>query len=173
MAIPSQYQNNTPAIDNGNLSPLQIAAAYYMDQGQQIPFFINHEFLRQLTVFASSGVVNPSQVPYVQSGLAVVVKNDDVYVQRLAENCGPNEFARYELVYIGKKYDILPDSWTFGGTLVRGGSAATGGGGPWGTGGLTSPDPTPNNGVDRQPDIVSNTSAVYGATASTATTGIA
>jgi hypothetical protein len=56
--------------------------------------------------------------------------------------------------------------------LVRGGSAANGAGGPWGTGGLTSQDPTPNNGVDRQPDIVTNLDATYGTNVSTSTSGI-
>ena len=39
---------------------------------------------------------------------------------------------------------------------------AQGAGGPWGTGGLTSQDPTPNNGADRQPDIVTNVNVAYG-----------
>lgn len=172
MATPFQYQNNNPAIDNGNLSPLQLAAAYYMDQGQQIPFFINHDFLRAMTVFVSSGVVTPSSVPYIQSALSVVVKGDEVYVQRVGENCGPTDFPRYELVYVGKKQDLFPDAWTFDGAVVRGGSAATGAGGQWGTGGLTSPDPAPNNGADRQPDLVTNVDATYGATVTTATPGL-
>jgi len=169
MAIPSQYLNNSPQISIANLSPLQLAAAYYMDQGQQIPFFINQEFLRQMTTFASSGVVTP---PTEYPGIAVVLRDDNVYVQRLAANCGPEQIDRYEYVYVGTKQELYPESWEFDGTLVRGGSAASGGGGPWGTGGLTSPDTAPNNGVDRQTDIVTNIGATYGATVSTSTLGI-
>jgi len=171
MAIPTQYSNNNPRIAIANLSPLQLAAAYYMDQGQQIPFFINQEFLRQMTTFASSGIVTPAMLN-VTDGIAVVLRGNDVYVQRRAPDCGPEEIDRYEYVYAGTKQDLAPDSWEFDGILIRGGSAANGAGGPWGTGGLTSQDPTPNNGVDRQPDIVTNVTATYGTTVSASTLGI-
>jgi len=154
MAIPRQYLNNSPQITIANLSPLQLAAAYYMDQGQQIPFFVNQEFLRQMTTFASSGLITPEMVSV--PGIAVVLKGDDVYVQRRAADCGPDETDRYEYVYAGTKQDLLPN----------------GAGGPWGTGGLTSQDPTPNNGVDRQPDIVTNVTATYGTNVSASTSGI-
>lgn len=170
MAIPRQYLNNSPQIAIANLSPLQLAVAYYMDQGQQIPFFINQDFLRQMTTFASSGIITPEMISV--PGISVVLQGNDVYVQRRAADCGPDETDRYEYVYAGTKQDLLPNSWSFDGILVRGGSAANGAGGPWGTGGLTSQDPTPNNGVDRQPDIVTNVDAAYGTNVSTSTSGI-
>lgn len=89
MAIPRQYLNNSPQIAIANLSPLQLAAAYYMDQGQQIPFFINQEFLRQMTTFASSGIITPEMISV--PGISVVLQGNDVYVQRRAADCGPDE----------------------------------------------------------------------------------
>lgn len=170
--IPSQYQNNTPNKQDANLSPLQLAAAYFMDQGQQTPFFINHDFLKELKTFADSGIVTPDKVG-IPAALSVIVEDDKVYVIRAASDCGPDGTNRYEKVLVGPKSTVLVNSWQFGSSTIRGGSAANGGGGPWGTGGLTSQDPTPNNSVNREPDIVSNVYTTYGVTASTGTNGVA
>lgn len=170
--LPDQYQNNTPTKETANMSPLQLAAAYYMDQGQQTPFFINHDFLREMTTFLDTGIITPASVG-VPAGLSVVVEDNNVYVIRQAENCGPIETDRFEKTLVGPISTVNPDAWTFGAITVRGGSAANGAGGPWATGGLTSQDPTPNNSVNRAPDIVTNVTATYGATSSTATDGIA
>lgn len=168
--VPSQYQNNTPVKENANLSPLQPAIAYYMDQGGQTPFFPNHDFLRELKTFADSGIITPAQLKV--DGIAVIAEEDAIYVVRSAPDCGA-DINRYEKVYLGTRQTLLPSSWSFTGVTVRGGSVANGAGGPWGTGGLSSQDPTPNNSVNRQPDIVSNLDATYGANVSTATNGIA
>jgi hypothetical protein len=171
MSTPIQYQANTPTKQDANLSPLQPAISYYMAQGQQTPFFVNHDFLRQLTVFADSGIVTPAKVN-VPAGIAVIAEGDDIYVIRGAQDCGA-DINRYEKIYVGKRDDVAPQSWSFTGITVRGGSAAGGAGGPWGTGGLTSQDPTPNNSVNRQPDIISNLLAAYGSNVSTSTDSIA
>jgi hypothetical protein len=73
---------------------------------------------------------------------------------RRAENCGPLEIERYEQITIGNRADLLPNAWTFGESTVRGGSLSAGGGGPWGSGGLSSAFPGPCNAVDRPPAIV-------------------
>jgi hypothetical protein len=171
-STPIQYQNNLPTKKDANLSPLQLAAAYYMDQGQQTPFFINHEFLKELKTFMDSGIITPPAVG-VPGGISVVVENNQVYVIRRASDCGPEETDRYEKVSVGPIGTVAPSTWTFNAITVRGGSAANGAGGPWGTGGLTSQDPTPENSVNREPNIVTNVYATYGATSTTATNGIA
>lgn len=174
MSIPSQYANNSPAIDSGNLSSLQLAAKYYIAEGSETPFFINHQWLEAFKTFSSSGVVTPADLNVSQEYLSIVVKEGyKVFGIRLAQNCGPNENPRYELVYLGTSSELTPRSWVFGNVVIRGGSVSTGGGGPWGTGGLYSQDPTPTNSVDRQPDIVSNLDVTYGANISTATDGVA
>jgi hypothetical protein len=165
--IPTQFAGTTPNIDKGNLSPLQLAAAYYMNQGIDIPFFVNAAFLEQFKIFCTSGQVTPANISAPSGAISVISKGDAIYIQRQAPDCGPDEIDRYEEIYIGQRNDIAPNSWSFNGTLVRGGSVAQGAGGPWGTGGLTSQDPTPNNGVDRQPDIVTNVNVAYGVTSST------
>jgi hypothetical protein len=160
-SIPKQYSNFQNLPDNllGGLSPLQLAAAYYMIQGQQVPFFVNHDWLRALRVYCDSGIVNPRQVG--GSG-PVVVKGDDVYTIERAPDCGPDETERTELVYKGKINNLPVTAWRSGSDLVvRGGSAANGAGGPWATGGITGPSPVPGNSVDQPDPLVSNLAAVY------------
>lgn len=170
-SIPPQYQTTSPTIQNANLSPLQLAASYYMAQGQQTPFFVNHDWLRALSAYADSGLITPASVG-VPEGLSVVAEEDSIYVIRKAPDCGPEE-NRYEKVYVGTRNQVAPGSWSFNGMVIRGGSAANGAGGPWGTGGLSSQDPTPGNSVDRQPNIVGNIITQYSANVSTASDNIA
>ena len=165
--IPNQFAGTTPNIDKGNLSPLQLAAAYYLNQGIDIPFFINAAFVEQFKIFCTSGQVTPANIAAPAGSISVISRGNDIYVQKTAPDCGPDEIDRYEEIYIGTRNSVAPDSWSFDGTLVRGGSVAQGAGGPWGTGGLTSQDPTPNNGEDRDPDIVSNVFVTYGVSATT------
>jgi hypothetical protein len=170
--LPPQYSGflTRPANELGNLSPLQIAAAYYMDQGEQIPFFINNDWLRALNVFCNSGIVTPrslgieSAATENEAYLSIIIIDDGVYLQRKAPDCGPEEIDRYDQIYIGQRQNLLPDSWTAAGPVVRGGSSANGVGGPWATGGLDGPSPTPLNGIDRPPAIFSNISTAYSAT---------
>ena len=165
--IPTQFAGSTPAIETGNLSPLQLAAAYYLNQGIDIPFFVNAAFLEQFKIFCNSGQVTPANIAAPAGSISVVSRGDNIYVQRTAPDCGPDEIDRYEEIYVGTRNSVVPGSWSFDGTLVRGGSVAQGAGGPWGTGGLTSQDPTPNNGEDREPDIVSNVFSTYSTSTTT------
>lgn len=171
MDIPAQFLNKNPQSSDTTLSSLQLAASYYMVQGQQVPFFVNHDFLRECKTFFDSGIITPLAVG-VPDGLSVVAKGDAISVIRRAQDCGVDE-NRYEEVFVGNRGDILPNSWSFTGITIRGGSVANGAGGPWGTGGLSSQDPTPNNSVNRQPDIVTNLTAAYGANAAASYNGLA
>lgn len=165
--LPPQYSGFLTRTPNevGNLSPLQIAAAYYMDQGQQIPFFINNEWLRALNIFCNSGLVTPRSLGIAvddnEAYLSIILVGDDVYLQRKAPDCGPEEIDRYDQIYLGTRQALLPNSWTSAGPVVRGGSSANGVGGPWATGGLDGPSPTPLNGVDRPPAVFANISIAY------------
>jgi hypothetical protein len=160
-SIPKQYSSFQNLPDNllGGLSPLQLAAAYYMIQGQQVPFFVNHDWLRALRVFCDSGIVDPKRVGGTGP---VVVKGDDVYTIERAPDCGPDETDRTDLVYRGKINNLPVSVWRSGSDqVVRGGSAANGSGGPWGTGGITGPSPDPGNSVGQPDPIVSNVAATY------------
>lgn len=169
----SAYAPGTYTQQNGNLSPLQLAVAYYMAQGGQSPFSVNSEFLTQLKIFASSGIFTPQQVNPSIPGLALIAKEDAIYSYGELPDCGPDATDRYGLTYLGTRNQIAPGSWSFDGITVRGGSAlTTGGGGPYGTGGLTSPDPSPNNSENRSPNLVPNLS-VYASNVSAQTSGIA
>jgi len=166
MAIPSQYRNfQTPPVNElANLSPLQLALIYYMREGQEVPFFINHDWLRALTTFADSGIISPDQVG--GSGPIVIdntVNPPKVFTIEPKPDCGPDDTDRYEKV----ERSIPPIKYWVGEFLdvVRGGSAADGAGGPWATGGLNGPDTSPGNGADLPPPIYSDAVTQYGAPA--------
>ena len=162
-SIPNQYKGFQNLPDNliGGLSPLQLAANYYMVQGQQVPFFINHDWLRALRVYCDSGILNPRQVGGTGP---VIVKDNTVYTIERAPDCGPNDFDRTELVNRGSIDNISISVWKSGSDqVIRGGSAANGSGGPWGTGGITGPSPVPGNSVDQPTPVVSNVASAYAA----------
>lgn len=165
--IPQQYRNfqTESTNESANRSPLQLALIYYMGEGQEVPFFINHDWLRALTTFATSGVVNPNTV----GGFGPIVVDDSaeppaIYTIEPKPDCGPDDTDRYERVYRGSTAQL--GCWTCSiDQEIRGGSAADGVGGPWGTGGLTGPDTSPGNGENLPPPIVSNAVTTYGASA--------
>lgn len=160
--VPKQYLAGSPTQEIGNLSPLQLALAYYMDLGNQVPFAVNTEFINVLKVFSSSGVITPSDLNLENVGnVSVIADGPWVKIIRRAENCGPLEIERYDSVIVGSREELIPDAWTFDTTTIRGGSVSTGGGGPWGTGGLSSAFPGPCNAIDRPPPIITSYS-VYG-----------
>ena len=157
--IPPQYLNNTYNKEDANLSPLQLAAAYFMDTGKQIPFFINVDFLNQLFGYADSGFVKPRDLGL--DGISVVVQNNtDVYLYRDAPDCGPDDLNRSELVFIGNVSSLkIDNAWTFGNALVRGGSLAAGGGGPYGVGSVLTATGAPDNAL-YQTKLVSNVNLI-------------
>lgn len=165
-SIPKQYSGfqNLPENLLGGLSPLQLAAAYYMIQGQQVPFFINHDWLRALRVYCDSGILDPKVVGGTGP---VVVENDNIYTIERAPDCGPDEVERTELVYRLPVTELPVNVWQAGSVeVVRGGSAANGAGGPWGTGGITGASPVPGNSVGQPDPTISNIAAAYGITVS-------
>lgn len=159
--IPSQYSGflNTPQNQTGGLSPLQLAAMYYMVQGQQVPFFVNHDWLRALRVYCDSGILDPKVVG--GSG-PVVVDNGNVFTIEAAPDCGPDEKDRTELVFRGNLSSLPITVWQTGPVeVVRGGSTANGAGGPWATGGILGSSPVPGNSVGQPEPQVSNIAATY------------
>lgn len=161
--VPKQYLAGSPTQEIGNLSPLQLALAYYMDLGNQVPFAVNTEFVYALKTYSDSAVITPSDLNLENVGnISVIADGPWVKIIRRAENCGPLEIERYDSVIVGSRADLLPKAWTFNAATVRGGSLSAGGGGPWGTGGLSSAFPGPCNAIDRPPAIVTNYDSSYG-----------
>jgi hypothetical protein len=155
--VPKQYLTGSPTQEIGNLSPLQLALAYYMDLGNQVPFAVNTEFVYALKTYSDSAVVTPSDLNLENVGnISVIADGPWVKIIRRAENCGPLEIERYDSVIVGSRADLLPKSWTFDTATVRGGSLSAGGGGPWGSGGLSSAFPGPCNAIDRPPAIITD-----------------
>jgi hypothetical protein len=153
------------------------------------PLAANNEFVYEMSRFTDSGLIspiefgvsnlpNPPSIAPGISGYSYIVDNDeDVYLIRKAQDCGPDE-NRIEKVFIGKRHVLAEGSFTYYGSIVRGGSASVGAGGPWGTGGMLSPWPGPNNAWNKaqysdlvESNFQSNNASILGYTAPTTTAG--
>ena len=187
MRVPSSYANVVPSADTSGITPLHIALANTMTgapiNASNSPILVNKAFLDTMTVYVDSGVLSPTVYESRPStkltfdasdlqGYSYVAEGQDVYLYRRAPDCGEDE-NRTEKVLIGNISSISAQLgrilFTYYGSLVRGGSAASGAGGPYGTGGLTSPYPG-SDGSPYNTDTVStsydsfqgNTTVPYG-----------
>jgi hypothetical protein len=123
---------------------------------------VNNEFVFEMSRYTDSGLISPiefdvSNLPLPPAiapgitGYSYVIDGDDkVYLIRRAQDCGPDE-NRLEKVFLGDKNTIAEGTFAYYGSVVRGGSASVGGGGPWGTGGLETPWPGPGNAWNKLP----------------------
>lgn len=59
------------------------------------------------------------------TGIRVIVIGDVIYVQRVAQDCGPNEEVRYELVQVGKKSEIAQGTFAVYGKVIYSGSVSS------------------------------------------------
>lgn len=164
--VPQPYQGLVPNIDKGELSPIQLALASILASGfplTEAPILVNEEFVRQMQRFTDSGLVTPILYDYQSAtsalyrgtitGYSYILDNGKIYMLRKAQDCGPDE-NRTELVELGPR-TLAEGTFAYYGSAIIGGSFATGGGGPWGTGGVNSPYPrnddspgNPYSGVD-------------------------
>lgn len=157
---PEVYQNFTPAIDIGNLSPLQLALANILASGAPInesPVLVNLEFIIEMVRFTDSALITPVVYDYQDTpssifspyytgtitGISYIYENGEKYLIRRAQDCGPDE-NRTEKVKLPPTA-LAEGTFAYYGSVIRGGSYATGGGGPWGTGGINSPYPRNDN----------------------------
>ena len=164
--FPQPYQGLVPNIDKGELSPIQLALASVLASGFPImdsPILVNDEFIGQMQQFTDSGLVTPiiydyqtGTSPYYRgtiTGISYIYDNGKYYMLRKAQDCGPDE-NRTELIELGPRI-LAQGTFAYYGSAIIGGTLATGGGGPWGTGGINSPYPrnddspgNPYSGVD-------------------------
>ena len=157
---PEVYENFVPAIQAGNLSPLQLALANILATGFPInnsPILANRDFILEMIRFTDSALVTPITYdyqdfvgsPFAQyytgtiTGLSYIYENGEKYLIRRAQDCGPDE-NRTEKVKLPPSA-LAEGTFAYYGSVIRGGSFATGGGGPWGTGGINSPYPRNND----------------------------
>ena len=161
--VPKIFQGLTPTIKNGGLSPLQLAlaaklAAGFRNPWYESPLLVNRGFLAAMTQFTDSKFISPItygartvNAPDVQPGITsinyVVDEQENVYMIRRAPDCGPEE-NRLERVLIGKLHELAEGTFAYYGSVIRGGSTVNGAGGPYGTGGITSPYPGPDDAID-------------------------
>lgn len=137
MAIPQIYTDLIPTVPTSTLTPLQIALTASMSNAQELAFDVNVDFAREMTRFASSEKWVPAEkdpftglpirinaIPGL-TGQAIVIIGEDVYLKRIAQNCGPNETVRYENEYIGKRVNIAEGTYALYGKIVYDGRMAT------------------------------------------------
>ena len=132
MAIPTIYNDNNPQLTTG-LSPLQLALAQKWALSAELPFNVNQDFAKEMRRFASSEQWTPftidpnSGLPTVNgispgiTGLSYIIIGEDVYLRRVAQNCGPDETVRYENEYLGKRVQIAEGTYAlYGRTIFNG-----------------------------------------------------
>lgn len=153
---PEVYVNFIPNINVGDLSPVQLALASSMAAGFAIndsPMLVNKELIDEMIRFSDSALITPLAydyqsytdspfAPYVTgtiTGVSYIYENGETYIIRRAQDCGPDE-NRTEKVKLPPSA-LAQGTFAYYGSVIRGGTFATGGGGPWGTGGITSPYP--------------------------------
>jgi hypothetical protein len=158
---PEVYVNFIPNINVGDLSPLQLALASALAAGfpnvNNSPILVNKELVDEMVRFTDSALITPLAydyqsftdspfAPLVQgtiTGLSYIYENGETYIIRRAQDCGPDE-NRQEKVKLPPSV-LAQGTFAYYGSVIRGGTYATGGGGPWGTGGITSPYPRNDN----------------------------
>ena len=72
---------------------------------------------------AAAALIN--QIARITS-VRVITIGDQIYLQRIAQDCGPNEAVRYELVEVGKRSEIAEGAFAVYGKVLYGGPAASG-----------------------------------------------
>lgn len=138
MALPSIYSDTVPTQTVGGLSPLQLALANYMTTGTTPPFGVNQEFLFAINKFADSGLMSPTTIdtrtgepvfpPILPDVVAIayLTSGNKIYLLREAQDCGPDEKGRTELVYIGDVTELAEGTFVYYGNALPNGTAATG-----------------------------------------------
>lgn len=150
--IPEYYLGGTPNPNSG-LSPLQLALFEHMRNGTENPIFINSEFAQEMHLFTNSNPILPLNVQNAYSfdsvyswnplrtqflldkittqfstgitGRRFIIIGDQIFIERVAQDCGPDEDVRYELVQVGKKSEIAEGTFAVYGKIVYGGKLAS------------------------------------------------
>lgn len=151
--IPDYYLDGTPGSTQG-LSPLQLALAEILRKGTDTSLFVNPEFLSEMQKFTNSTPLVPLNVlaNYGQTstwdwwngidvqltqGYAklmdqivritatrIITIGDQIFVQRVAQDCGPDEAIRYELVEVAKRSEAAEGSFAIYGKTIYSGPVA-------------------------------------------------
>lgn len=123
---------SNPVIPPPGLSPLQLALAQYFLNGQQLPISINADFVKEMQRFCDTKPLTPldydaatgqPKKPDISNltGLSYKIIGDDIYLQRVAQDCGPDEDIRYELVYVGKRFQVASGTYAYFGRNIYSG----------------------------------------------------
>lgn len=114
------------------LSPLQLALAANMcsfGYDKSIPFCLNADFIKEMQRFCDTKPLTPldydnatgkPKKPDItnQVGISYKIIGEDIFLQRVAQDCGPNEDVRYELVYIGKRFQVAQGTYAYFGRNI-------------------------------------------------------
>lgn len=142
---PVPYQGTTPNLPLPSLTSYQLALADQLVRGTAPPFGINPDFIAAMNTFSSSKILSPAtidpktgqtvQPPFApgMSGTSYIIVGEVIHLVRLAQDCGPDETARYEKVPIENLANVAIRTWQYYGESQPNGSASQGTGeaGPW------------------------------------------
>lgn len=144
--IPEYYLGGTPQ-PNASLSPLQLALIEKIRSQSQTPLFMNPGFAREMWRYANSNEIKPininqtsgysniwnwynerviDQIATGITGRRYIIIGEDIYIERVAQDCGPDEEIRTELVQVGKRAEIAEGTYAAYGKIVYSGTVTEG-----------------------------------------------
>ena len=69
-----------------------------------------------------------NQVATGITGRSYIIIGEEIYVERVAQDCGPDEEERFELVQVGKRAEIAEGTYAVYGKIIYSGTVAQAGG---------------------------------------------
>lgn len=138
--IPQVFSGDHPAPTPSGLTAYQLALADQLVKGTIPPFGINPDFVAALNTFASTKLLTPAtidpktgktiQPPFApgMSGTAYIIVGQFINLVRQAQNCGPEEYDRYEKIPVENIANTAIRTWQYFGAAQPSGSLADGSG---------------------------------------------
>lgn len=136
-SIPDIYKDIEPQVITG-VTPLQIALMNFMATCSEYALQPNDEFIQEMKRFSDSKPLTPLTVeqntglakqPDIIPGLTgidYIMLGEDVFLQRIAQDCGPDEQVRYENVLVGKRTAIAQGTFAHYGKIIYSGKVSNG-----------------------------------------------
>ena len=137
-SIPIAFHGDHPAPTPSGLTAYQLALADQMVKGTIPAFGVNPGFISAMNTFASTKLLTPAttdpktgqtvQPPFApgMAGTAYIIVGQLIHLVRQAQNCGPEEYERYEKIPIENLANTAIRTWQYYGDRQPSGSAADG-----------------------------------------------
>lgn len=136
--IPQVFHGDHPAPTPSGLTSYQLALADQLVKGTMPAFGVNPDFAAAMNTFASSKLLIPAttdpktgkvvQPPFAPgiSGTSYIIVGQFIHIVRQAQDCGPEEYDRYEKVPIENIANTAIRTWQYFGPPQPNGSMADG-----------------------------------------------